>query len=69
MGGLEVLIGRDGEEGGVSEVLEDVVEEEKELEDDESKYELEEGVGVDDSAMLPRFGHSELQSDLYFLIA
>ena len=32
---------------GVSEVLEDVVEEEKELEDDERKDVLEEGVGVD----------------------
>ena len=29
--------GGDGEEGGVSEVLEDVVEEEEELEDDERK--------------------------------
>ena len=44
---MEVLIRGDGEEGGVSEVLEDVVEEEKELEDDERKDVLEEGVGVD----------------------
>ena len=35
------------EESGVSVVLEDVVEEEKELEDDERKDVLEEGVGVD----------------------
>ena len=55
MGGLEVLIGWDGEGGGVSEVLDDVMEEEKKLEDCETKdvledYErkdsLEEGVGV-----------------------
>ena len=38
---------RDGEEGGVSEVLEAVVEEQKDLEDVERKDELEEGVGVD----------------------
>ena len=47
MGGLGVLTGGDGEEGGVSEVLEDVVEEEEDLEVDERKDVLEEGVGVD----------------------
>ena len=35
------------EESGVSEVLKDVLEEEKELENDERKDVLEEGVGVD----------------------
>ena len=37
VGGLEVLIWGDREEGGVSKVLEDVVEKEKELEDNERK--------------------------------
>ena len=48
MGGLEVLTGGDGEEGGLSEVIEDTVEEKKELEDDEWKDVLEEGVGLDE---------------------
>ena len=47
---MEILISQGGEgdggRGAVSEVLEDVVEEEKELEDDERKNVLEEGVGV-----------------------